>query len=52
MINSFINVLADESLEVRLAHALVYLISAEFVENSFDSHLTGGNNASDLLYHV
>ena len=52
MINSLLNVLSYESLKVRLTHALVYLIKAEFVEYSFDSYLAASNNASDLLYHI
>lgn len=52
MINSLLNVLSYESLEVRLTHALVYLVKTEFVEYSFDSYLAASNNASDLLYHI
>lgn len=52
MINSLLNVLAYESLEVRLTHAFVYLVKAEFIEYSFDSYLAASYNASNLLYHV
>lgn len=52
VVSRFLNVLADEALEVGLGHATERLVSAKVVEDCLQRHLASREDALDLLDHV